>query len=59
MRKALVAYTTKSGSTGEVAQAIGEELQRNGVLVDVRLIREVQDVLAYDAVLVGGPMLMG
>lgn len=59
MRKVLVAYTTKSGSTGEVAQAIGEELQRNGVLVDVRLIREVRDVLAYDAVIVGGPMIMG
>ena len=38
MGQVLVAYTTKSGSTGEVAQAIGEELQRNGVLVDVRLI---------------------
>jgi menaquinone-dependent protoporphyrinogen oxidase len=57
--KVLVVYTTNAGSTGEVADVIGETLAQNGTHVDVRQIEDVSDVSAYDAVLVGGPMILG
>ena len=38
MTKILVGYTTNSGSTAEVAEAIGEELSRLGLEVDVRTV---------------------
>jgi menaquinone-dependent protoporphyrinogen oxidase len=57
--KILVTYATLSGSTAEVAEAIGETLGQDGAQVDVRQIKDVGDVSVYDAVLVGGPMVMG
>jgi menaquinone-dependent protoporphyrinogen oxidase len=59
MAKVLIAYVTKSGSTGEVAEAIGEELERHGERVDVRHTRDVKDISTYGAVILGGPMIMG
>jgi menaquinone-dependent protoporphyrinogen oxidase len=58
-KKILVAYTTNAGSTTEVAEAIAKTLGQGGVQVDVRRIKEVTDVKPYDAVIVGGPMMMG
>jgi menaquinone-dependent protoporphyrinogen oxidase len=57
--KILVVYTTNAGSTGEVADVIGETLAQNGTQADVRQIKDVSGVSAYDAVLVGGPMILG
>jgi menaquinone-dependent protoporphyrinogen IX oxidase len=59
MKNILVAYTTNAGSTEEVAQAIGEELGKDGDKVDVRRMEEVTDVSPYQAVVVGGPMIIG
>lgn len=36
MNEILVAYTTKSGSTAEVTEAIGKVLGQDGVAVEVR-----------------------
>ena len=58
-QKILVAYTTNSGTTEEVAAVIGEELGRDGVQVDVRRLEEIADLESYTAVVVGGPMIMG
>ena len=58
-KKILVAYTTNSGTTADVAQAIGEELGKDGTPVDVRRIEEVTSLDSYTAVVVGGPMIMG
>jgi menaquinone-dependent protoporphyrinogen IX oxidase len=55
----LVAYTTNSGSTEEVARAVGEELAKNGAEVDVRRLEEVTDLSAYAAVVIGAPMILG
>jgi menaquinone-dependent protoporphyrinogen oxidase len=58
-KRVLVTYATNSGSTAEVAQAVGERLGQNGTPVDVRPIKEVTDVGGYDGVVVGGPMILG
>jgi len=59
MNKILVTYATMAGSTAEVAQVVGEEIARSGLLVDVLPIGEVSDLASYDGVVVGGPMIMG
>ncbi len=58
-KKILIAYATNAGSTTEVAEAIAKTLGQGGAQVDMRGIKEVADVKPYDAVLVGGPMMMG
>lgn len=52
----LVAYATRAGSTGEVAQAIAETLRQAGLDVDLRPVREVADVSPYRAVILGSPI---
>lgn len=59
MDKILVAYATNAGSTAEVAQAVGEEIARAGVRVEVRRLDEVAGIAGYGAVVVGAPMIMG
>jgi len=59
MKRILVTYATMAGSTAEVAQAVGEEIAKSGLQVDVLPLREVADLAAYDGVVVGGPMIMG
>ncbi len=51
--KVLVAYASKRGSTGEVAEAIAAKLNVDDTAVDVSLIDHVKDVSAYDMVVVG------
>ena len=55
----LVAYASRAGSTGEVAQAIGEELNSNGNSVDVMLIKDVKDLKQYQAVVLGSAIRIG
>lgn len=59
MKQILIAYATQSGSTAEVAECIGKEMSQNGARVDVSPIKDADDIGAYDAVIVGGPMIMG
>jgi menaquinone-dependent protoporphyrinogen oxidase len=59
MNRILVAYATMAGSTAEVAQAVGEELAKSGLQVDVLPLNAVKDLEAYNGVVVGGPMIMG
>ena len=56
--KILVAYASKLGSTGGVAQAIGEELAVRGYAVDVKLVKDVRDVSSYGTVLLGSAVRM-
>jgi menaquinone-dependent protoporphyrinogen oxidase len=57
--KVLIVYSTNSGSTGEVADAVAEELKQNGHTAEVKKIQDVTSVDGYDAVVVGAPMIFG
>jgi menaquinone-dependent protoporphyrinogen IX oxidase len=59
MKKALVAYTTNSGSTEDIARKIAEELGKNGVQVDFTRLEKVTDLTGYELVIVGAPMILG
>ncbi|MCX6690263.1 MAG: flavodoxin [Methanoregula sp.] len=55
----LVAYASKNGSTAEIAQAIGKELQSAGKTVDVIEMKTVRTLAGYDAIVIGAPLYMG
>ena len=57
--KTLIAYASKHGSTHEVADQIAEILRGSGLGGDVRPASSVDDVDAYDAVVIGGALYMG
>jgi len=52
-KRVLVAYASMHGSTGEVAQAVGRECCARGGWADIRLVKKVDDLKGYDAVIVG------
>jgi len=58
MTRVLIAYGSKRGSTGEIAKAIGWTFEELGVEVDVRPAAEVEDVVPYEAVVLGGAVYM-
>jgi len=55
-QKILVTYASQYGTTGEVAEAIGEVLCENGNTVETKWVKNVKDVTGYDAVIVGSPI---
>lgn len=57
--RVLLVYATRHGSTREVADAVAEELRGDGLEVDVREAAQAPSLAGYDAVVVGGPMIMG
>lgn len=59
MSKILVAFASKCGSTGEIAQAIGEVLCASGAQVEVKPIKEVSGLGGYDAVVLGTAIRTG
>jgi menaquinone-dependent protoporphyrinogen IX oxidase len=59
MDKILVAYTTNSGSTEDVARLIAEELGKDGAAIDLLRLEDVSDLKPYSAAVIGAPMIMG
>ncbi len=54
----LVAYATRHGSTGGIAERIAERLRAAGTEADVRRVAEVDDATRYDAFVVGAAAYM-
>ena len=52
-KKVLVAYASYCGTTGGVAEAIGQVLCQKGATVDVRLVKNISDLTPYQAVVIG------
>lgn len=52
-KKILVTYASRSGSTAEIAEAIGKNLSQNSTQVDVLPMQNVKDLSQYDAVVAG------
>jgi menaquinone-dependent protoporphyrinogen oxidase len=59
MKKVLVTYATMSGSTAEVAQEVAREIGESGTQVEILPLEKVGDLSAYNAVVIGAPMVMG
>lgn len=57
--RTLVAYASRAGSTAEVARAVSEILRTAGHEVDVRPVKEVQDLTGYEAVVLGSAIWAG
>jgi menaquinone-dependent protoporphyrinogen IX oxidase len=57
--RVLLVCATKHGSTREIADAVAEELHTAFAEVDVRDAKAAPPPAGYDAVVVGGPMIMG
>ena len=57
--RVLVAYSSKHGSTAEIAQLIGKTLDDAGLGVDVRKVAEIRSLAPYRAVVVGSAVYMG
>lgn len=53
MNKILVTYASHTGAAAGVAEAIGKVLLEKGALVDVLPMKDVSDLHAYQAVVVG------
>jgi menaquinone-dependent protoporphyrinogen oxidase len=57
--RVLIAYASRCGSTGEIADAIGQVFCTAGAAVDVRLVKDVSDPRPYRAVVVGSAIRQG
>ncbi|MDI7252761.1 MAG: flavodoxin domain-containing protein, partial [Actinomycetota bacterium] len=57
--KVLVAYGTKHGATGELAERIGAALREAGLEADVIPAGEVEDISGYGAVVLGSGVYYG
>lgn len=56
MKKLLVAYATKTGSTAQVAEALGKSLSGKGLSVEVRNMRDVASLDGYAGAALGAPI---
>jgi len=59
MKKVLVTYASKYGSTGGVADAIGKELCTKDMAADTVLIKNAGNISSYQGVVIGSAIYMG
>ncbi len=59
MKRILVTYATRAGSTVGAGEAIAQSLRAAGHTVDLRPIKDVSDVKDYDALVIGSAIHMG
>jgi menaquinone-dependent protoporphyrinogen oxidase len=54
--KILITYASRTGSTAEIAEAIGKTLSQRGMQVEVLPMQDVKDLSVYGAVVAGSAM---
>ncbi len=59
MSTILITYKTRTASTAEISQAIGNELTTMGYDAVISPIHEVSSIAMYDAIVLGAPVYMG
>lgn len=62
MSKALIAFTTRSGSTKKIAETIAEGLRMEGLeaeVVNISTIKDEKALSGYDAYMIGSPTYHG
>lgn len=57
--KLLVAYASKYGSTAEIADVIGKELEKRQYEVEVKPVDEIDGLDAYDGFVIGSAVYAG
>lgn len=55
----LVAYSTRAGSTGEVAEVVAEVLREAQLPVEMARMRDIKTLDQYGAAILGAPLYMG
>jgi menaquinone-dependent protoporphyrinogen oxidase len=55
----LIAYATRYGATGEIAEAIGGVLHEAGIISVVQPVDRVKDLDQYEAIVLGSAVYMG
>ena len=58
MTRVLVTYASRTGSTAEIAKAIGDQLTESGLEVDVIACSQAPEARGYDAVIVGSAIYL-
>jgi len=58
-KRILIAYASKAGSTADTANRMGEHLSNQGLYVDVLSVKQVNDLAAYQVVILGSAIRMG
>ena len=58
-KRVLISYASRCGSTGGVAEAMGQVLCGMGASADIRLVGNVNDLSSYHAVIVGSAIRRG
>ncbi len=61
MAKALIIYYSRSGNTKKMAELIAGGMQKEGLEVSLKDVQETQadELLAYDAIIIGSPVYYG
>jgi menaquinone-dependent protoporphyrinogen oxidase len=54
-----VAYSSRLGSTAEVAQAIAASIRKSGLVVDIAPVSQVGSIPRMTAVILGAPLYIG
>ena len=58
-KKILVIYASKYRATAEIAEKIGEVLRQAGLHTDVLPVKQVRDLTAHEAVILGSAVYIG
>jgi menaquinone-dependent protoporphyrinogen oxidase len=55
----LVAYASRHGSTGEVAEAVAAHLRESGLTAELRPVAEIETLEGYDGAVLGAALYAG